>query len=81
MDTQYRAELDFDIIFSNGGSLHGQEFRIDIAGPDLSDAELGAALVRDLGLLMVGEVRITRRAILAGRHPGPRHHRGPLPAL
>lgn len=33
MDTQYRAELDFDIIFSNGGSLHGQEFRIGIAGP------------------------------------------------
>lgn len=30
MDTQYRAELDFDIIFSNGGSLHGAEFRIDI---------------------------------------------------
>ena len=71
MNTQYRAELDFDIIFSNGGSLHGQEFRIDIAGPDLSDAELGAALVRDLGLLMVGEVRITRREILADRHKRP----------
>ncbi|HEY1644010.1 MAG TPA: cyclase family protein [Streptosporangiaceae bacterium] len=68
MDVQYRAELDFDIIFSNGGSLHGQEFRIDIAGPDLSDAELGAALVRDLGLLMAGEVRITRREIIADRH-------------
>jgi arylformamidase len=71
MDTQYRAELDFDTILSNGGALHGQEFRIDIAGPDLSDAELGAALVRDLGLLMVGEVRITRREILADRHKRP----------
>jgi arylformamidase len=66
--TQFRAELDFDINFSNGGSLHGEGFRIDIAGPAASDGELGAALVRDLGLLMTAEVRISRRRIFPERH-------------
>jgi arylformamidase len=68
MEMQFRAELDFDITFSNGGSLHGEGFRIDIAGPDASEAQLGAALVRDLGLLMAGEVRITRQRIFPDRH-------------
>jgi arylformamidase len=73
---QFRAELDFDIDFSNGGSLHGEGFRIDLAGPAASDGELGAALVRDLGLLMTAEVRISRRRIFPERHkrvarPGP----------
>jgi arylformamidase len=65
---QFRAELDFDIDFSNGGSLHGEGFRIDLAGPAASDGELGAALVRDLGLLMTAEVRISRRRIFLERH-------------
>lgn len=65
---QFRAELDFDIHFSNGGSLHGEGFRIDIPGPAASDGELGAALVRDLGLLMTAEVRISRRQIFPERH-------------
>jgi hypothetical protein len=30
---QYRAELDFEIAFSNGGSLRGEGFRIDIDDP------------------------------------------------
>ena len=33
---QFRAELDFEITFANGGRLAGTGFRIDIAGPDLS---------------------------------------------
>jgi arylformamidase len=66
--TQFRAELDFDINFSNGGSLHGEGFRIDIPGPAASDGDLGAALVRDLGLLMTAEVRISRRRIFPERH-------------
>lgn len=71
---QFRAELDFDISFSNGGSLHGEGFRIDLAGPGpesddaRSDAELGAALIQDLGLLMVGDVQIRRRQIFRERH-------------
>ena len=65
---QYRAELDFEINFANGGRLTGEGFRIDIAGPDLGDEELGAALITDLGLLMADEVRISQRRIFPDRH-------------
>ena len=65
---QYRAELDFEITFANGGRLSGEGFRIDIAGPDLGDDELGASLIRDLGLLMADEVRISQRRIFPDRH-------------
>jgi kynurenine formamidase len=65
---QFRAELDFEITFANGGRLRGEGFRIDIAGPDPDDDELGAALITDLGLLMADEVRISRRRIFPDRH-------------
>ncbi|HEY2284780.1 MAG TPA: cyclase family protein [Streptosporangiaceae bacterium] len=65
---QFRAELDFEITFANGGSLSGEGFRIDIARPDLTDDELGAALIADLGLLMADDIRITRRRIFPDRH-------------
>jgi kynurenine formamidase len=65
---QYRAELDFGITFSNGGALRGEGFRIDISGPGLTEDELGAALVADLGLLMADRVEIRRSRILSERH-------------
>lgn len=73
---QYRAELDFEITFSNGGSLRGEAFRIDIAGSSPTEDELGAALIADLGLLMADRVDIRRYQILTDRHkraaPPPR---------
>ncbi len=73
---QYRAELDFEITFSNGGSLRGEGFRIDIAGSSPTEDELGAALIADLGLLMADRVDIRRYQILSERHkraaPPPR---------
>jgi arylformamidase len=68
---QYRAELDFEITFSNGGSLRGEGFRIDIAGPGLTEPELGAALVADLGLLMADRIVIHRYRIITERHKRP----------
>ncbi len=65
---QYRAELDFEITFSNGGSLRGEGFRIDIDDPGATKAELGTALVRDLGLLMADQVEIRGYRIIAERH-------------
>jgi arylformamidase len=65
---QYRAELDFEITFSNGGGLRGEGFRIDITGPGLTEDQLGAALVADLGLLMAARVEIRRSRILSERH-------------
>jgi arylformamidase len=64
---QYRAELDFEITFSNGGSLRGEGFRIDIAGSGPTEDELGAALIADLGLLMADRVEIRRYQILSER--------------
>ncbi|HEX6524575.1 MAG TPA: hypothetical protein VF070_31910 [Streptosporangiaceae bacterium] len=58
----------FEIGFSNGGGVQGQEFRLDIDGNDISDAELADAIVRDLRLLMVSEVRIVTKQIIREPH-------------
>jgi arylformamidase len=63
-----RVQFDFEIDFSNGGVLQGQGFRLDIEGNDIGDDDLGLLLVRDLGLLMVGEVRILNKEIIVERH-------------
>jgi kynurenine formamidase len=63
-----RVQCDFEINFANGGGLQGQGFRLDIAGDDISDAELADYLVRDLRLLMVSSVRIRNKQILTEPH-------------
>ena len=63
-----RVEFDFEIEFTNGGALRGQEFRLDVPDDDVSDAWLADALVRDLRLLMVGDVRITNRRAIQEPH-------------
>ncbi|MCI0355236.1 MAG: cyclase [Acidobacteria bacterium] len=68
MATENRVKFDFEVDFTNGGGLQGQDFRLDIEGDDISDAELADCLVRDLRLLMVGEVRILRKEIVAEPH-------------
>lgn len=65
---QHRVELDFAITFRNGGGIQGQGFRLDIPGDDISDADAAALLVRDLGLLMVDQVRIEGRRVIAEPH-------------
>jgi arylformamidase len=65
---EYRAELDFEITFTNGGSLRGREFRIDIEHPGMTEDELAAALIRDLGLLMAGRVDIHSRQVMRAPH-------------
>ena len=64
----HRVEFDFAIEFTNGGSMQGQGFRLDIDGDDIADAELIAYIVRDMRLLMVGPVRILNKRILAEPH-------------
>jgi arylformamidase len=78
-----RVRFDFEIDFSNGGGLQGQGFRLDIDGDDIADEDLTTLIVRDLGLLMVGEVRILNKEIIRERHKraaiaasaGPTHDR------
>jgi kynurenine formamidase len=63
-----RVRFDFEIDFTNGGGLQGQDFRLDLAGDDISDRELADCLVRDMRLLMVGEVRIRNKVVFEEKH-------------
>jgi hypothetical protein len=67
----HRVEFDFDVDFTNGGSLHATGFRLDIPGDDISEEALADLLVGDLRLLLVGEVRIRNRRILQEPHRRP----------
>ncbi|SJZ58098.1 Kynurenine formamidase [Chitinophaga eiseniae] len=63
-----RVKFDFDIRFTNGGGIKGEDFRLDIAGDDISDKELADYIVADMRLLMVGETRILHKEILTEPH-------------
>lgn len=65
---QHRVVFDFEIDFSNGGGLQGQQFRLDIDGDDISDATLANAIVADLRLLMVRSVRILDKHVIEDAH-------------
>ena len=67
-EIQKRVVFDFEIDFSNGGGLQGQEFRLDIEGDDISDAELADYIITDMRLLMVGAVRIHNKRIIEEAH-------------
>ncbi|QIG50687.1 cyclase family protein [Nordella sp. HKS 07] len=63
-----RVCFDFEVDFSNGGGIQGQDFRLDIDGEDIGEDALAAYIIRDLRLLMVGEVRILNKRIIEERH-------------
>lgn len=74
MDT--RVKFDFEIDFTNGGGIQGQDFRLDIEGDDISDEQLADCIVKDMRLLMVGEVRILHKEIIAEKHKRQPRKRG-----
>lgn len=63
-----RVKFDFEIDFTNGGGIQGQDFRLDIEGDTISDKKLADYLVRDMQLLMVGQVRILNKEIITEAH-------------
>ncbi len=63
-----RVIFDFEISFSNGGGLQGQEFRLDIVGTTIDDDVLANYIVKDLRLLMVGSVKILNKKIITEAH-------------
>jgi hypothetical protein len=66
--TDRRVNFDFEVDFSNGGGLQGQDFRPDIEGEDISEEALARYIVEDMRLLMVEEVRILNKEIIAEWH-------------
>ncbi|WP_080779946.1 cyclase family protein [Chryseobacterium phocaeense] len=63
-----RVKFDFKIFFTNGGSIKGEDFRLDIFGDDISDRVLADYIVKDMRLLMVGQVNILNKKILVEPH-------------
>ena len=66
--TDRRVKFDFEVDFSNGGGLQGQDFRLDIEGEDISEEELARDIVEDMRLLMVDKVRILNKEIIVEGH-------------
>jgi arylformamidase len=70
--TQYRASFDATISFSNGGDLTVHGFRVDVPGPDVDEAEIGALFVASLGLLMTDTAELSNVELFAEPHKGTR---------
>jgi kynurenine formamidase len=65
---QKRVKFDFEIYFTNGGNIKGEDFRLDIQGDTISDRELTDYIVADLRLLMVGRTKILNKEIIEEPH-------------
>jgi arylformamidase len=63
-----RVKFDFEIYFTNGGSLKGEDFRLDVDTDSISDKELADYLVADMRLLMVGKVEILNKIVFTEQH-------------
>ncbi|WEV24299.1 cyclase family protein [Streptomyces sp. 71268] len=69
---QWRIRFDAEVTFSNEGGLQTRGFLLDVPAPDIDDRELADLFVRELGLLMVAEVRISGREAVRQAHRGLR---------
>ena len=69
---QHRAEFDADVAFANGGGLEVRGFRLDVPSERIGEDELGALLVRSLGLLMTERVELRNVRIIEEAHKGSR---------
>jgi arylformamidase len=70
--TEYRASFDATVRFSNGGDLAVHGFRVDLPGPGIDQAGLGALFVASLGLLMTETVELSNVEVFAEPHKGTR---------
>jgi len=73
--SQFRAEFDATVVFSNGGYLQTEGFRVDVPGPDTSEQEVAEFFVKSLNLLMVDRVDLDRLRLFSEPHKGT--HGGP----
>jgi hypothetical protein len=54
----WRVKLAFRVDFINGGHVEGQDFLLDIPGPDLAIERAAEILVLSMNLLRAGSVTI-----------------------
>ncbi|MFB8189554.1 cyclase family protein [Microbacterium sp. NPDC055988] len=72
MTAEYRAHFDFTIAFANGGGITGDGFRLDLPHTDMTSEEIGALLIRHLGLALVSSVELSGLRIVEEPHRGSR---------
>lgn len=72
MTADRRAHFDFTIAFANGGGMQGDGFRLDLPREDVSAQEIGALLIRHLGLALVSTVELHDLRIVEEPHRGSR---------
>lgn len=65
---QKRVKFDFEIHFTNGGNIKGEDFRLDIHRDNISDKELADYIISDMRLLMVGKTIISNKVIFEEVH-------------
>jgi kynurenine formamidase len=70
--TEYRARVDGDVSFTNGGGLTVRGFLLDLPSADATRTEVADLLVAALGLLMAGPVELTAVEIIEQAHKGTR---------
>jgi arylformamidase len=71
-DRQYRAELDAEVRFTNGGRLSAEGFRIDLPSETPTDDEVATLFLTSLGLLMVDQVELRQVRVFEELHKGTR---------
>jgi arylformamidase len=63
-----RVIFDFEIAFTNGGGIQGQDFRLDVDSETIDDKALTDYIIEDMQLLMVGEVKILNKYYIEEKH-------------
>src|SRR5947199_4728381 len=63
-----RVQFDFEVLFTNGGSLTGQDVCVDIRGDDITDQELVRYIEQDMRLPGAGQARISKKRIFEEKH-------------
>src|ERR1700744_4767601 len=63
-----RVVFDFEVFFTNGGGIQGQDFRLDIDGDEISDQSLSDYIISDMRLLMAGKVNILNKHYITEPH-------------
>src|SRR5260370_9099359 len=70
--TEYRAQFDAVVTFSNGGGLRADGFRVDVPGPDVTEQDVARLFIASLNLLMVESVELHNLSVFAEPHKGTR---------
>jgi len=70
--SEYRAEFDAVVTFSNGGGLRADGFRVDVPCPDVTEQDVARLFIASLNLLMVESVELHNLSVFAEPHKGTR---------